>query len=166
MDRAHVLHPYTGVTSFAQTGSQIITRAEGMYVTDTDGRQLLDGIGGLWCVNIGHGRAEMADAVARQTQDHCPDQRLSRRHGKPFEVALVEEPDLMTPANDKTCLSYVNACIANGGLVIPSFNTPTDTPGRSVFARAFPDRQIAQVDIRDICWNGGGIHCITQQQPA
>ena len=64
MDRAHVLHPYTDFTSFAQTGSQIITRAEGMYVTDTDGRQLLDGIAGLWCVNIGHGRAELADAVA------------------------------------------------------------------------------------------------------
>jgi putrescine---pyruvate transaminase len=69
MDRAHVLHPYTDFSSFAQTGSQIIARAEGMYATDTDGRRLLDGIAGLWCVNIGHGRHEMADAVARQITD-------------------------------------------------------------------------------------------------
>ncbi len=69
MDRAHVLHPYTDFSSFAASGSQIIARAEGMYVTDTNGRRLLDGIAGLWCVNIGHGRVEMADAVARQITD-------------------------------------------------------------------------------------------------
>ncbi len=65
-DRDHVLHPYTDFSSFAQTGSQIIERAEGMYVTDDKGRKLLDGIAGLWCVNIGHGRRDMADAISRQ----------------------------------------------------------------------------------------------------
>ena len=40
-----------------------------MYVTDSTGRRLLDGIAGLWCVNIGHGRREMADAIARQVMD-------------------------------------------------------------------------------------------------
>jgi agmatine deiminase len=86
--------------------------------------------------------------------------------GNPFEIALVEEAYLVEPETDATCLSYVNAYIANGGVVMPSFDTPTDAPARDVFARAFPDRQIAQVDLRDICWNGGGIHCITQQEPA
>ena len=65
-DRDHVLHPYTDFTSFAQTGSQIIEKAQGMYVTDDQGRKLLDGIAGLWCVNIGHGRPEMAEAISRQ----------------------------------------------------------------------------------------------------
>ena len=65
-DRAHVLHPYTDFSSFHATGSQVIEQAEGMYVTDSDGRKLLDGIAGLWCVNIGHGRQEMADAIAKQ----------------------------------------------------------------------------------------------------
>lgn len=65
-DRAHVLHPYTDFSTFASEGSQVITRAEGMYVTDSDGRKLLDGIAGLWCVNIGHGRREMAEAIADQ----------------------------------------------------------------------------------------------------
>lgn len=66
MDRAHLLHPYSDFSTFAKEGSQIIERAEGMYVTDTQGRRLLDGIAGLWCVNIGHGRREMADAIAEQ----------------------------------------------------------------------------------------------------
>ena len=68
-DRAHLLHPYADFSSFASEGSQIIERADGMYVTDTLGNRLLDGIAGLWCVNIGHGRAEMADAISRQVMD-------------------------------------------------------------------------------------------------
>lgn len=68
-DRAHVIHPYTDFSTFANEGSQIIERAEGMYVTDTDGNKLLDGVAGLWCVNIGHGRKEMADAMAEQVMN-------------------------------------------------------------------------------------------------
>ncbi|MBO6637591.1 MAG: aminotransferase [Roseitalea sp.] len=65
-DRAHLLHPYTDFATFADEGSHIIESADGMYVTDTSGRRLLDGIAGLWCVNIGHGRKEMAEAIAAQ----------------------------------------------------------------------------------------------------
>ena len=65
-DRAHVLHPYTDFSSFPEEGSQVIYGASGMHVTDTDGRRHLDGIAGLWCVNIGHGRREMAEAVSAQ----------------------------------------------------------------------------------------------------
>ncbi|WP_299866641.1 aminotransferase [uncultured Hoeflea sp.] len=68
-DRAHVIHPYTDFATFHQEGSQIIERAEGMYVTDTAGNRLLDGIAGLWCVNIGHGRKEMADTIAEQVMN-------------------------------------------------------------------------------------------------
>ncbi|WP_371171061.1 aminotransferase [Aliiroseovarius sp. 2305UL8-7] len=65
-DKAHVLHPYTDFSSFKDEGSQVITGAKGMYVTDSDGKRLLDAIAGLWCVNIGHGRREMADAISDQ----------------------------------------------------------------------------------------------------
>lgn len=65
-DRAHVLHPYTDFASFHEEGSQVITGASGMYVTDSEGKTLLDAIAGLWCVNIGHGRHEMADAISDQ----------------------------------------------------------------------------------------------------
>lgn len=69
MDRAHVLHPYTDFPKFKSEGSHVIEKADGMHVIDSDGAKLLDGIGGLWCVNIGHGRREMADAIARQVVD-------------------------------------------------------------------------------------------------
>ena len=65
-DRAHVLHPYTDFSSFHDEGSQVMDGASGMHVTDADGRRLLDGIAGLWCVNIGHGRREMAEAISAQ----------------------------------------------------------------------------------------------------
>lgn len=66
LDRDHVIHPYTDFSTFAEEGSQVIIGAEGAYVRDSNGKRYLDGIAGLWCVNIGHGRKEMADAIAEQ----------------------------------------------------------------------------------------------------
>lgn len=87
-------------------------------------------------------------------------------NGNEIEVGLIDEAHMVKATNDHTALSYVNAYIANGGVVMPCFNTPTDEPARRVFEKGFPGRQITQVDILDICPGGGGIHCITQQQPA
>ena len=66
MDKAHFIHPYTNYATFEQEGSQIIAQADGMYIKDDQGNRFLDGIAGLWCVNIGHGRQEMADTIAKQ----------------------------------------------------------------------------------------------------
>ena len=66
MDKDHFIHPYTDFSTFKEEGSQVIINAEGAYVSDTDGNRMLDGIAGLWCVNIGHARREMADAISRQ----------------------------------------------------------------------------------------------------
>lgn len=65
-DKDHVLHPYSDFSTFKTEGSQVIETAKGMYVTDSAGKRLLDGIAGLWCVNIGHGREEMAETIAAQ----------------------------------------------------------------------------------------------------
>lgn len=65
-DRDHFLHPWTHFDTFKRDGSLVIRDAEGAYVTDASGRRYLDGIGGLWCVNIGYGRQEMAQAIAEQ----------------------------------------------------------------------------------------------------
>ena len=68
-DRAHFIHPYADFASFHSEGSQIISSASGMHVIDADGRQYLDGMAGLWCVNIGHGRHDMAEAIAAQVME-------------------------------------------------------------------------------------------------
>ncbi len=62
--------------------------------------------------------------------------------------------------------SYVNFYLANGGLVMPAFNDPNDEQARGVIADCFPGRDILQIDALDIVEGGGGIHCITQQEPA
>jgi putrescine aminotransferase len=65
-DSAHYLHPFTDTQALAGRGARIITRGEGIYIWDSDGNKILDGMSGLWCVNIGYGRRELVDAAARQ----------------------------------------------------------------------------------------------------
>ena len=67
---------------------------------------------------------------------------------------------------DVFCLSYINFYVANGGVVMPKYEAPGDERARKVVERAFPGRKVLQMDIRKIAIGGGGIHCITQQQPA
>lgn len=67
-DKDHFIHPYTDFTTFGREGSQVITEASGVTVTDTEGRTYLDAIAGLWCINLGHGRTEIADAMGEQAR--------------------------------------------------------------------------------------------------
>ena len=69
LDAAHHMHPFSENDAVAQRGARVITRAEGVYLTDSDGNRILDGMAGLWCVNIGYGRQEMADVAARQMEE-------------------------------------------------------------------------------------------------
>lgn len=66
LDDAHHLHPFTDHVDLHARGTHVIQSADGCFVTDEDGRRLLDGLAGLWCVNVGYGRREIADAVHRQ----------------------------------------------------------------------------------------------------
>ncbi|MFT5115545.1 MAG: putrescine aminotransferase [Parasphingorhabdus sp.] len=68
LDRDHFLHPFTDYKELNAKGSLIITRASGPYLWDSEDNQYLDGMAGLWCVNIGYGRAELAQAASQQMQ--------------------------------------------------------------------------------------------------
>lgn len=67
-DRDHFIHPWTDFSTFKEEGSLVIAESEGCYVFDSEGNKYLDGIGGLWCVNIGYGSDEMAQAIADQAR--------------------------------------------------------------------------------------------------
>jgi len=69
IDAAHHLHPFTDHKELRAAGSRIITRAEGPFIYDSEGHQLLDGMAGLWCVNVGYGRDELAEAAYRQMKE-------------------------------------------------------------------------------------------------
>ncbi len=69
LDAAHHMHPFTANGELAEKGVRIITRASGVTLTDSEGNEILDGMAGLWCVNIGYGRDELADVAARQMRE-------------------------------------------------------------------------------------------------
>jgi len=68
-DSLHYLHPFTDHKALAAQGARIIVRGEGIYVWDSEGLRILDGMSGLWCVNVGYGRKELADAAYRQMME-------------------------------------------------------------------------------------------------
>ncbi|WP_315902997.1 aminotransferase class III-fold pyridoxal phosphate-dependent enzyme [Shewanella phaeophyticola] len=67
-DKQHFIHPFTDSKGLAEKGTRVIERAEGVYLWDVMGHKLLDGMAGLWCVNVGYGRQSIVDAVAKQMQ--------------------------------------------------------------------------------------------------
>ena len=79
-------------------------------------------------------------------------------------VYLTRLPEL---AGMPLAVSYVNFYICNGGVIAPTFNDPdADAAAQAVLSDVFPGRVVVGVPARDILLGGGGIHCITQQQPA
>ena len=66
LDSAHHMAPFTDYGDLRQKGARIITHAEGHYIYDSDGNRILDGMAGLWCVNVGYGRPELVEAAATQ----------------------------------------------------------------------------------------------------
>jgi len=69
LDAQHYLHPFTDFHELGRKGSRIITHAEGVYIFDSDGNKILDGMSGLWCVNLGYGRKDLAEVAYRQMLD-------------------------------------------------------------------------------------------------
>ncbi|MBM3482870.1 MAG: aspartate aminotransferase family protein [Alphaproteobacteria bacterium] len=66
LDHRHHLHPFTDYKDMLAKASRIIVKAEGVYLWDSEGERLIDGMAGLWCVNMGYGRKELAEAAYRQ----------------------------------------------------------------------------------------------------
>ena len=68
MDSAHYLHPFTDFKDLASRGARVMVKGEGIYLWDSEGKRSLDGMSGLWCVNVGYGRKSISDAVYTQMQ--------------------------------------------------------------------------------------------------
>jgi len=68
-DKAHLLHPVSNLKQVRESGPLVLARGEGVYLWDTDGKQYIDAFAGLWNVNVGHGRHELAVAAADQIDE-------------------------------------------------------------------------------------------------
>ncbi|MCA0177323.1 MAG: aspartate aminotransferase family protein [Proteobacteria bacterium] len=69
LDAAHFLHPFTDTKALNAKGVRIITKAEGVYIWDSEGHKIFDAMSGLWCVNVGYGQQALIDAATRQMQE-------------------------------------------------------------------------------------------------
>ncbi len=86
--------------------------------------------------------------------------------GRPLEVVEIPQPARRERDGNRLTLSYINFVFANGGIIMPSFGDPADAQAFRIFANLFPDRKIVQLLADDLVVGGGGMHCITQQEPA
>lgn len=102
-------------------------------------------------------------AVLRENLKALLGQRDAR--GRKLEFLFIEEAADAQATSEIFSRSYINFYLANGGVVMPGFGIEADSRIREVVEAAFPDRRVVQVDISDIAPGGGGIHCITQQEP-
>ena len=99
-DAAHYLHPFTDFKSLANKGSRIITKADNIYLWDSDGKKLLDAMSGLWCVNVGYGRQELIDAATRQLKE-LPFYNSFFQTANPPAIELAELLAEVTPPQFK-----------------------------------------------------------------
>ncbi len=82
------------------------------------------------------------------------------------ELVPVPAPSVLRDELGWVDYSYINHYVVNGGVILCAFDDPADEGARQILQRCYPDREIVLVDARPIFDRGGGIHCITQQQPA
>ena len=78
---------------------------------------------------------------------------------------MVGEAASAESASPRFCRSYVNFYLANGAVIMPCYGVREDRVAHDLFRRVFPERAVVPVSIDEIAAGGGGIHCITQQQP-
>ncbi len=97
LDTSHHLHPFTDYQALRERGSRIITGADGVYLIDSEGKRILDGMAGLWCVNIGYGRRELAE-IARQQMIELPYYNTFFQTSHPPAIELSQLLAEVTPA--------------------------------------------------------------------
>ena len=96
-DLRHHMHPFTDSQGLAEDGgARIITAAEGATLTDSEGAKVLDGMAGLWCVNVGYGRQELAEAAYAQMME-LPYYNTFFKTATPSSVELAEKLAEITP---------------------------------------------------------------------
>lgn len=108
VDLRHHVHPFADHQELvSEGGPRVIVRAQGSSLWDSDGRRLLDGMGGLWCVNLGYGRRELVEAAARQMEE-LPYYNTFFKTTTPVAAQLAEELASVTPAG-LTRIFYANS---------------------------------------------------------
>lgn len=146
---------------------QVIWQPGGLVEDETDGH--VDNVACFAAsgVVVAQCCSDYSDANHDRLAENLKILRASRdAAGRPLRVVTVEQPAARTLGGVRLPRSYVNFYVANGGVVMPAFGCREDSDAAMVVADLFPGREVIQVNADPIVVGGGGIHCITQQQPA
>ena len=147
---------------------RVIWLGGGFSDAETDGH-----IDNIACF-AGPGRVILGIPAARNHPDYAAVQDAMSRlrfardaEGRELEIISLPQPKKQRQSSSGRLLatSYVNFYLANGAVIMPAFDDPNDENARAILAQCFPGRDIMQIDALDIVQGGGGIHCITQQEP-
>lgn len=85
--------------------------------------------------------------------------------GRQLDLEFIDEGIYHDGTWNGGCSSYINSYLANGAVIVPAYGYDRDPSVIETYARLYPDREIVQVSIESLALGGGGIHCVTQQQP-
>lgn len=99
-----------------------------------------------------------------KTPTGTPAEEITGSTGK-LKVIALPAPDVLQDDADWVDYSYINHYVCNGAVIVCAFDDPGDQRARKVLKKAYPGREIVLIDARPLFARGGGIHCITQQQP-
>jgi agmatine deiminase len=161
-DVEQLLALYTGAR-------RVLWLGEGFSDDETDGH-----VDNIACF-AAPGRVLVGRPSSKSHPDYEPSAEAVRRlraardaGGRAIEVIEIVQPRKTRSDSRGRLLqaSYINFYLPTGGIVMPAFDDPNDEKARQVLAGLFPGRDILQIDALDIVQGGGGIHCITQQEPA
>lgn len=86
--------------------------------------------------------------------------------GKPWEITRIPAPEVLRDSEGWVDYSYINHLVVNDGVIACRFGDAADDTAKDILSEEYPGRRVVTVDAREIFARGGGIHCITQQQPA
>ena len=134
-DLRHHLHPFTDTKALAaEGGSRIIVKAEGAWLEDSEGTRILDGMAGLWCVNIGYGRQELAEAAYRQMLE-LPYYNTFFKTATPPSIELAEKLAELTPSDLKHVFYASSGSEANDTIVrmVRHYWNLKGKPGKKTF---------------------------------
>ncbi|VVN97108.1 Putative agmatine deiminase [Pseudomonas fluorescens] len=140
------------------------------YVTGdmTDGH--VDGVcafarPGVLLLDATHDTQSVYAEVARENRRAL--ELATDAQGRQFQlIELYEASDAVDTEAEVFCASYTNFYIANGAIIMPAYGIDADHVAAETLAQAFPGREVVPVRINHLAHGGGGVHCITQQQPA
>lgn len=159
-DLERIFHNYLGI-------EQVLWMNRGIAGDDTHGH--VDDITRFVAENV----IVTVTEPNRDDENHLPlaenlDRLKSARNlrGEAFEVVELPMPAPMVFEGQRLPASYGNFYIANGVVLVPTFNDSNDRHALNTLAQVFPDRKVVGIHCGDFIWGLGALHCMTQQQPA